>query len=129
MRLEGKVAVITGAGQGIGRGIAEVFAKEGADVAINDIRLDSRTEEVVGRVHELGRQALAIQGDVSKRSDLEHLFEEACQKLGPVDILVNNAGIETIVPFTELSDQQWEDVVAVNLKAGWMAAQIFLQNA
>jgi NAD(P)-dependent dehydrogenase (short-subunit alcohol dehydrogenase family) len=125
MRLKGKVAVVTGAGQGIGRGIAEIFAKEGADVVINDLKLDARTEEVAALVTGLGRRAIAVQGDVSKRADLQHLFDEAWSKLGPVDILVNNAGIETIVPFTELTDQQWDDVVHVNLKGGWMASQIF----
>jgi NAD(P)-dependent dehydrogenase (short-subunit alcohol dehydrogenase family) len=128
MRLKGKVAVVTGAGQGIGRGIAEIFAREGADVVVNDLTLDARTEEVTCHIRKLGRRALAIQGDVSKRGDLERLFDEAWQQLGPVDILVNNAGIETIVPFTELTDQQWEDVVHVNLKGGWMAAQILCKR-
>ncbi len=128
MRLKGKIAVVTGAGQGIGRGIAEVFAKEGADVVINDIKLDARTEEVTALVTKLGRRAIAVQGDVSKRSDLERLFDEAWTRLGPVDILVNNAGIETIVPFTELTDQQWEDVVHINLKGGWMASQILCKR-
>jgi len=128
MRLKGKVAVVTGAGQGIGRGIAEVFAKEGADVVINDLKLDARTEEVAALVAKQGRRAHVVQGDVSKRADLERLFDEAWSKVGPVDILVNNAGIETIVPFTELTDQQWEDVVHVNLKGGWMAAQILCKR-
>jgi NAD(P)-dependent dehydrogenase (short-subunit alcohol dehydrogenase family) len=128
MRLKGKVAVVTGAGQGIGRGIAEIFAREGADVVVNDLTLDARTEEVACHIGKLGRRALVIQGDVSKRGDLERLFDEAWQQLGPVDILVNNAGIETIVPFTELTDQQWEDVVHVNLKGGWMAAQILCKR-
>jgi len=128
MRLKGKVAVVTGAGQGIGRGIAEVFAKEGADVVINDLKLDARTEEVAALVTKQGRRAHVVQGDVSKRADLERLFNEAWSKVGPVDILVNNAGIETIVPFTELTDQQWEDVVHVNLKGGWMAAQILCKR-
>jgi glucose 1-dehydrogenase/3-oxoacyl-[acyl-carrier protein] reductase len=128
MRLKGKVAVVTGAGQGIGRGIAEVFAKEGADVVVNDIKLDARTEEVTNNVGKLGRRSLAVQGDVSKRADLERLFDDAWKKLGPVDILVNNAGIETIVPFTELTDQQWDDVVHINLKGGWMASQIFCKR-
>ncbi|HEY5055395.1 MAG TPA: 3-oxoacyl-ACP reductase family protein [Acidobacteriaceae bacterium] len=128
MRLKGKIAVVTGAGQGIGRGIAEVFAKEGADVVINDLKLDARTEEVTALVTRQGRRAFAIQGDVSKRADLERLFDEAWSRLGHVDILVNNAGIETIVPFTELTDEQWEDVVHVNLKGGWMASQILCKR-
>jgi NAD(P)-dependent dehydrogenase (short-subunit alcohol dehydrogenase family) len=128
MRLKGKIAVVTGAGQGIGRGIAEVFAEEGADVVVNDLKLDDRTDEVVCHIRKKGRRVIAVQGDVSKRTDLERVFETAWQQLGPVDVLVNNAGIETIVPFTELTDQQWEEVTNVNLKGGWMASQILCRR-
>jgi NAD(P)-dependent dehydrogenase (short-subunit alcohol dehydrogenase family) len=128
MRLKGKIAVVTGAGQGIGRGIAEIFAEEGADVVINDLVLDARTDEVVGAIRKTGRRAIAVQGDVTKRADLDRVFETAWNELGAVDILVNNAGIETIVPFTELTDQQWEDVTNTNLKSGWMASQIFCRR-
>ena len=123
MKLKGKIAVVTGAGQGIGRGIAEVFADEGADVVVNDLTLDARTEEVACIIRKKGRRVVTVQGDVSKRADVERIFEAAWQQLGPVDILVNNAGIETIVPFTELTDQQWDDVTNVNLKSGWMCSQ------
>jgi len=128
MRLKGKIAVVTGAGQGIGRGIAEVFAEEGADIVVSDINLDSRTDDVVCRIRKLGRRAIPVKADVSKRADLEQLFETAWEQLGAVSILVNNAGIETIVPFTELTDQQWEDVNNVNLKGEWMASQIFCKR-
>jgi NAD(P)-dependent dehydrogenase (short-subunit alcohol dehydrogenase family) len=123
MKLKGKIAIVTGAGQGIGRGIAEVFAEEGADVVINDIVVDGRTDEVACAIKKKGRRVATVQGDVSKRADVERLFETAWEELGPVDILVNNAGIETIVPFVELTDQQWEDVTNVNLKSGWMCSQ------
>ncbi len=128
MRLKGKIAVVTGAGQGIGRGIAEVFAGEGADVVINDLTLDARTDEVADSIRNQGRRCITVQGDVSKRADLERVFETAWKQLGPVDVLVNNAGIETIVPFTELTDRQWEEVTNVNLKGGWMASQIFCKR-
>jgi len=128
MKLTGKVALVTGAGQGIGRGIAEVFAREGADVVINDICTGEKTDEVAAAVRSAGRRALVVKADVSKRVDVERMFEEA-QTLGPIDILVNNAGIETIVPFLELTDQQWEDVTNINLKAGWMCAQTFCRRA
>jgi glucose 1-dehydrogenase/3-oxoacyl-[acyl-carrier protein] reductase len=128
MRLKQKIAVITGAGQGIGRGIAEVFAEEGADIVINDLVLDARTDELATAIRKMGRRAIAVQGDVTRRADLETLFATAWTELGPVDILVNNAGIETIVPFIDLTDRQWEDVTNVNLKAGWMASQIFCKR-
>ncbi|WP_213803516.1 SDR family NAD(P)-dependent oxidoreductase [Granulicella sp. dw_53] len=128
MKLQGKIALVTGAGQGIGRGIAEVFAQEGADIVINDLCADERTEQVAETIRAMGRRVLVVKGDVSKRADVERVFDEA-QKLGPVDILVNNAGIETIVPFLELTDQQWEDVTNVNLKSEWMCAQAFCKRA
>ena len=128
MRLKGKIAVVTGAGQGIGRGIAEGFADEGADIVVNDLKIDARTDEVACNIRKKGRRVLTVQGDVSKRADLERVFETAWQQLGPVDVLVNNAGIETIVPFLELTDRQWEDVTNVNLKGGWMASQILCKR-
>jgi NAD(P)-dependent dehydrogenase (short-subunit alcohol dehydrogenase family) len=128
MKLLGKIALITGAGQGIGRGIAEIFAQEGADVVINDLRTGERTDEVAAAIRSLGRRAIVVKADVSKRADVDRMFEEA-QELGKIDILVNNAGIETIVPFLELTDQQWEDVTNVNLKSGWMCSQAFCKRA
>jgi glucose 1-dehydrogenase/3-oxoacyl-[acyl-carrier protein] reductase len=128
MKLTGKVALVTGAGQGIGKGIAEVFAREGADVVINDISTGERTDEVAAKIRSFGRRAHVVKADVSKRADVERMFHEA-QELGPIDILVNNAGIETIVPFLELTDQQWEDVTNINLKGGWMCSQAFCKRA
>lgn len=128
MKLQGKTAVVTGAGQGIGRGIAEAFAAEGADLIINDLRADSRTEEVAATIRTLGRRALVVGGDVSLREDVERLLDAAWAEFGSVDILVNNAGIETIVPFTELTDEQWEEVTRVNLKSEWMCSQSFCKR-
>jgi NAD(P)-dependent dehydrogenase (short-subunit alcohol dehydrogenase family) len=122
MRLAGKVALITGAGRGIGRGIAEVFADEG--VAVNDISVDSALA-TVDYVQSKGRRATAIAGDVSKRSDVEPMFERAWRELGPIDILVNNAGIETIIPFLELTDEQWTRLTDVNLRGAWLCSQVF----
>lgn len=128
MKLSGKIALVTGAGQGIGKGIVEVFAQEGADVVINDLKADERCEALAASVRELGRRAVVVQGDVSKREDITRMFE-AAKELGPVDILVNNAGIETIVPFLELTDDQWEAVTSINLRGQWMAAQEFCRQA
>jgi glucose 1-dehydrogenase/3-oxoacyl-[acyl-carrier protein] reductase len=125
MKLKGRIAIVTGAGQGIGRGIAEAFANEGADLVINDLVVDSRTDDVRRSIESTGSRCAVIAGDVSKRADVERLFEEAWKQLGPADILVNNAGIETIVPFTELTDGQWEAVTDTNLKSEWMCAQTF----
>lgn len=128
MKLKGKIAVVTGAGQGIGRGIAEAFANEGADIVINDLAVDARTEEVADNIQTNGRRAIVVAGDVSLRADVERIFDTAWSELGPVDILVNNAGIETIVPFTELTDKQWEEVTNTNLKSEWMCSQAFCRR-
>lgn len=128
MKLKGKIAVVTGAGQGIGRGIAEAFAEEGADIVINDLAADDRTEEVARKIEDRGRRAIVVPGNVTLRADVEQLFDIAWEKLGPVDILVNNAGIETIVPFTELTDEQWDEVTQTNLKSEWMCSQSFCKR-
>jgi glucose 1-dehydrogenase/3-oxoacyl-[acyl-carrier protein] reductase len=128
MRLENKIAVVTGAGQGIGRGIVEVFVQEGADVVINDLHVDHRTDELAKWVCRQGRRAIVVQGDVSKRDDVERVLDMSWKEFGHVDVLVNNAGIETIIPFTELTDEQWNAVTNVNLKGEWMFAQSFCKR-
>ena len=127
MRLQGKRALVTGAARGIGRGIAEVFAQQGADVAINDIDL-APAEEVARAVGVNGRRAIAVRADVSKRSEVEPMIEKVWNDLGPIDILVNNAGIETIVPFLDLSDEQWTRLVDVNLRGPWLCSQVFCRR-
>jgi len=129
MRLNGKRALITGAGRGIGRGIAEVFADEGADVAVNDVPASAKTvDEVVSALRSKGRKAVAATGDVSKRADVEAMVEKAAKELGGLDILVNNAGIETIVPFLELTDEQWTQLVDINLRGPWLCSQVFCRR-
>ena len=98
MKLQGKVAIVTGAGRGIGRGIAEILAEEGADVAVNYIEEPEKAEEVARYVCSKGRRAITVQADVANRRQSEAMVEKVWNELGPVDVLVNNAGIETIVP-------------------------------
>ena len=126
MKLKGKVALVTGAGRGIGRGIAEVFAAEGADVAVNDL---TEAEDVVQALRATGRRAIAVKADVARRADVKPMIDRVWQELGPIDILVNNAGIETIVPFLELTDEQWTRLVDVNLRGAWLCSQVFCQRA
>src|SRR5580698_7743727 len=127
--LGNKVALVTGASQGIGRAIAEVFAEEGADVAINDKTASVDAQRVVEEIHGKGRRAILAAADVSKRDEIEAMFDRVWEELGPIDILVNNAGIETIVPFLDLTDEQWSDVVNVDLRGEWICCQVFCRLA
>ena len=129
MKLRNKVAIVTGASQGIGKGIAEVFAEEGADVAINHIGSYEKACVVAEWVRSQGRRALVVEADVRERPQVEAMFDRVEKELGPVDVLVNNAGIETIVPFMDLTDQQWSDVVNVNLRGEWLCSQVFCRQA
>ena len=129
MRLKNKVAVVTGAGRGIGRGIAETFADEGAHVAVNFLDNEAEAEEVAEYVRSRGGRALCVKADVSKRAEVEPMFDRVWSELGPVDILVNNAGIETIVPFLELTDNQWTRLTDVNLRGNWLCSQVYCRRA
>jgi NAD(P)-dependent dehydrogenase (short-subunit alcohol dehydrogenase family) len=129
MKLRNKVAIITGASQGIGKGIAEVFAEEGADVAVNHLGSCQNASAVAEWVRSQGRRALAVEADVRERGQVEAMFDRVEKELGPIDILVNNAGIETIVPFMDLTDEQWSDVTDINLRGEWLCAQVFCRRA
>jgi NAD(P)-dependent dehydrogenase (short-subunit alcohol dehydrogenase family) len=129
MKLANKTALVTGAAQGIGKGIAEAFANEGADVVINDINCAQETEALAKWVRSLGRRAIVIHTDVTSREQVEVMFQQAVREMGPIDVLVNNAGIETIIPFLEMTDKQWMDVTMTNLKSGWLCSQVFCRQA
>jgi glucose 1-dehydrogenase/3-oxoacyl-[acyl-carrier protein] reductase len=129
MKLKGKVALVTGAARGIGEGIAEVFAQEGADVALNDIEIGQRAEDVAARIRCKGRRAITLPADVANRAQVEAMVDRVWAELGPIDILVNNAGIETIVPFLDLTDDQWTRLVDVNLRGEWLCSQVYCRRA
>src|SRR6476661_889167 len=92
-KLAGKVAIVTGASKGIGAGIARAFAAEGAAVVVNYASSKAGADQVVDEILSNGGKALAVQGDVSRTEDVQRLFAETREQLGPVDVLVNNAGI------------------------------------
>lgn len=127
--LAGKIALVTGAARGIGRGIAEVFADAGADVAINDIDGGPAAQEAAESIRARGRRAVVVTADVARRQQVEPMFEQVSSALGPVDILVNNAGIETIVPFLDLTDEQWTRLVDTNLRGAWLCSQVYCRRA
>jgi NAD(P)-dependent dehydrogenase (short-subunit alcohol dehydrogenase family) len=128
VKLRDKVALVTGASRGIGRGIAEVFAEEGAAVAVNFIDPDQHPEEVAGWIIARGGRALTVRADVAVREQVERMVDEVWNQLGPIDILVNNAGIETIASFLDLTDEQWTRLVDVNLRGQWLCSQVFCRR-
>jgi NAD(P)-dependent dehydrogenase (short-subunit alcohol dehydrogenase family) len=128
MKLANKVALVTGAAQGIGRGIAQTLASEGSDVIINDINCSAQTDSLAQEIRDAGRRATVIHANVASRDEVEAMFESAWNEMGQIDILVNNAGIETIVPFLEMTDQQWNEVTMVNLGGSWMCSQVFCRR-
>lgn len=123
MRFSGKVALVTGAQQGIGRAIAVALAGEGADVAVNFLDDREAGERVAGLVRGLGRKAIAVEGDVARIRDVEAMVAAVGSALGPPDILVNNAGVFPRSEFLELAEREWDHVLGVNLKGSFLCAQ------
>ncbi len=123
MTLEGQVAVITGAGRGIGRAIALAYAREGAKLALA-ARSEPELEEAVAAVLELGGQAIAVPTDVTSQTDTERLAEAAVERFGRIDVLVNNAGISgPIGPLQDNEIDEWVDTINVNLTGTFLVCR------
>lgn len=122
MRLQGKVAIITGAGQGIGLGIARAFAREGARIALWDFN-PVALEKALAETLQSGAEAVACLLDVSCKKQVDNAVEKVKEQWGAVDILVNNAGIYEVLPVEEISEGQWDRVLAVNLKGAFLCCQ------
>lgn len=125
MVLAGKVALVTGGGQGIGRALALALAEAGADVAVADILLTA-AQRVSAEIEALGRRSLAIYVDVTQPASVQAMMEACQQALGGLDILVNNAGIFPIKPVTAITEEEWDRVMAVNLKGTFLCSQAAL---
>ncbi len=123
MRLRGKVALVTGAQQGIGRAIALAFGREGADVGVNYLDDRGAAEKVVQEVRGAGRRAVLVQTDVAQPTGAQSMVAQVVGELGGLDVLVNNAGVYPRVPFLEMRESDWDLVLDVNLKAGFFCAQ------
>ena len=114
MIIEGKVALVTGAGQGIGRAIALRLAKDGADIAIVDVNED-KMKAVADEVRQIGRKATTFKADVSKRDDVYAAVDHAEKELGGFDIMVNNAGIAQVQPLADVTPEEIDKILKVNV--------------
>jgi glucose 1-dehydrogenase len=128
MNLTGKVAIVTGGNSGIGMSIVLELAKQGANIVIDYIADPGAAEVLEKQVVALGEQAIGVQADVSKVSDLRKLVDAAVQTFGRVDIMVNNAGVETRTSVLDTTEAQYEKVLAVNLKSAFFGTQLAAQQ-
>jgi NAD(P)-dependent dehydrogenase (short-subunit alcohol dehydrogenase family) len=122
MRLSGKTAIVTGARRGMGRAISLALAREGANVVVSDISQED-CQRVVDEIERLGRKGLAVRCDVSSGSDVEAMVRKTVAEFGGVDVLVNNAGIISYKPFLELTEEDWDKTLNVNLKGQFLCAR------
>lgn len=131
MRLKDKVALVTGSGRGIGRAIALRMAKEGAKVVVNSVHSET-SDAVKKEIESDGGRAISIPCDVSKQQDVERLIESVKHEFGTIDILVNNAGINIVKPAVEMTEEDWDQVLSVNLKSIFLcskaAARLMIPN-
>lgn len=128
--LEGKVALVTGSGRGIGRGIALKLAEKGADVVISDV-IEENAKSVVEEIKKMGRNAAYIVADVSKRDEAQKIIDTAVEKLGRLHIVVNNAGVNRDSMLHKMTMEEWDKVIAVNLTGTFnclQAAAIYMRK-
>lgn len=125
MRLRDKVALVTGAAGGIGAATARRFAREGAHVSLNDARPDG-LEAVAGEIRAAGGKALVLPGDVTRKADCDRMVQEVTRVFGRLDVLINNAGINRDAMAAKMTEEQWDAVLAVNLKGTFLCAQAAL---
>jgi 3-oxoacyl-[acyl-carrier protein] reductase len=127
-KLKGKVAVVTGASKGIGAGIAKEFAEAGASVVVNYVSAKQDADRVVDEISKRSGKAVAIQGNVAKKADVERLFAEAEKAFGKIDIVVNNAGVYEFVPLEQVTEQQFHRMFDTNVLGVLLASQEALKH-
>lgn len=127
-KLTGKVAIVTGSSRGIGRAIAEQLAELGADVVINYANSPDKAEQVADIARQKGVRAITVQADLARKEDVERLFSETISQLGKVDILINNAGIMKTTPLADVTEEEFDQQFAINVKGTFFACQQALKH-
>jgi 3-oxoacyl-[acyl-carrier protein] reductase len=127
-RLEGKVAVVTGGARGIGRGIVEAFAAEGADVAVADVLPEGEAAPLLPGLERLGRRGLYLRTDVSKEGEVRDMVGEVIEALGRIDVLVNNAGVLSQSPLEQMPVKEWDRVLGINLRGTFLCCRFALPD-
>jgi 3-oxoacyl-[acyl-carrier protein] reductase len=122
-RLEGKAAVITGGGRGVGRAICLAYAREGADILVNYATRDQPALEVVEMIQKMGRKAVAVKGNVAVKADAQRIIDSAVDHFGKIDILVNNAGATKTAMLYKMTEEQWDEIVDIHLKGPFLCIQ------
>ena len=123
MASDGRVSLVTGGSRGIGKAISLQFANQGLRVAVNYISNRAAADEVVKLIKDAGSSAVAVQGDVTQRADVERIFAETTEALGPVEILVNNAGIISDSLLMRMSDEDWDSVIDLDLRSVFLCTR------
>src|SRR5512139_116712 len=126
LKLKGKVALVTGAAQGIGKAVALLLARNGADILVSDINLE-KAEETAREVEGLGQRALVVKTNVAEANDVEKMVQTALERFGRIDILVNNAGITRDKLLLRMSDEDWDAVLGVNLKGTFLCTRAVIR--
>jgi glucose 1-dehydrogenase len=121
--LSGQKALVTGANSGIGRAVAIALGQAGADVVVNYVVQDEAAEQVVKEIRQAGSQAYAFKADVSQEDQVQEMFRDMAERFGTVDILVNNAGLQRDAPFHDMTLEQWNTVIGVNLTGQFLCAR------
>lgn len=125
--LSGKVALVTGASRGLGRGIALVLAEQGAHLLINYHKRHQEADEVAGAIRTMGRRAVTVQADVGRADQVRYLFDRLRQEFGRLDILVNNAGLSQAQDIFQITEEDWDFLLQTNLKSCFLCAKAAME--
>jgi 3-oxoacyl-[acyl-carrier protein] reductase len=127
-RLAGKVALVTGGSRGLGRGIAESFAAEGANVIVNYVKDAVAAEAVVGKIRSLGADAIAVKADIGDEAAVRGMVDAGLAKFGKIDILVNNAGLLNAVPLAQMSVETWDEMIRTHLRGMFLCTRFVIPH-